>query len=65
MAIAERCRRLVAESAVPVKDEHIRVTVSLGAALVQPGDSDRSAIKRADEAMYRCKVSGRNQTTLG
>jgi diguanylate cyclase (GGDEF)-like protein/PAS domain S-box-containing protein len=65
MAVAERCRRLVAESAVPVGEKHLRVTVSLGATIMKQGDSDQSVIKRADELMYKSKTSGRNRTTLG
>jgi diguanylate cyclase (GGDEF)-like protein/PAS domain S-box-containing protein len=62
---AERCRMLIAESAVPVKNEHHRITVSLGATLMKQGDSDQSAIKRADELMYKSKMSGRNRVTCG
>jgi diguanylate cyclase (GGDEF)-like protein/PAS domain S-box-containing protein len=62
---AERCRRLIAESSVPISDQRLQVTVSVGATLLQTGDSAESAIKRADELMYRSKNSGRNQTTLG
>lgn len=64
-AFAERCRMLIAESAIRVKDEYMRVTVSMGATLMKPGDSDQSALKRADELMYRSKMSGRNRVTLG
>jgi diguanylate cyclase (GGDEF)-like protein/PAS domain S-box-containing protein len=62
---AERCRMLIAESGVPVQDGILRVTVSVGATLINHGDSEQSAIKRADELMYKSKMSGRNQTTLG
>ena len=64
-AFAERCRMLIAESAIPVGNERLRLTVSLGATLMKAGDSEQSAIKRADELMYRSKTSGRNQVTLG
>jgi diguanylate cyclase (GGDEF)-like protein/PAS domain S-box-containing protein len=63
-AFAERCRMLIAESSIPLKDEYLRVTVSLGATLMKQGDSDQSVIKRADELMYRSKMSGRNRVTL-
>ena len=65
MAFAERCRMLIAESAIPVGDRHIRITVSLGATLMKQGDYDQSVIKRADELMYTSKTSGRNRTTFG
>jgi diguanylate cyclase (GGDEF)-like protein/PAS domain S-box-containing protein len=63
-AFAERCRMLISESAIPVGSDFLRITVSLGATFINEGDSDQSAIKRADELMYRSKASGRNQVTL-
>lgn len=62
---AERCRMLIAESAVLVGDKRLHITASLGATLIQAGDSDQSAIKRADELMYQSKASGRNRVTIG
>ena len=41
--------------------EGYRVTVSQGVALHQPGESLESTFKRADEALYQAKNSGRNQ----
>lgn len=64
-AFAERCRMLIAESAVLAGNHSIRVTVSLGATLLKQGDSVKAAVKRADELMYRSKMSGRNRTTSG
>jgi diguanylate cyclase (GGDEF)-like protein len=64
-AFAERRRMLVAESAIPLPTGQLRVTVSLGATLMQRGDSDQSAIKRADQLMYQSKMDGRNRVTLG
>jgi diguanylate cyclase (GGDEF)-like protein/PAS domain S-box-containing protein len=64
-AFAERCRMLIAESAIQVGNERLHLTVSLGATLIEADDSEQSAIKRADELMYRSKTSGRNQVTLG
>jgi diguanylate cyclase (GGDEF)-like protein/PAS domain S-box-containing protein len=62
---AERCRHLIAESAVSIGSERLQVTASLGATLLQHGESADSAIQRADQLMYKSKTSGRNQTTLG
>jgi diguanylate cyclase (GGDEF)-like protein/PAS domain S-box-containing protein len=64
-AFAERCRILIAESAIPVPGGHFQVTVSMGATLMQREDSDQSVIKRVDELMYRSKMAGRNRVTLG
>jgi diguanylate cyclase (GGDEF)-like protein/PAS domain S-box-containing protein len=64
-ASAERCRMLIAESAVLVGNERLRITASVGATLIKAGDSEQSAIKRADDLMYASKAAGRNQVTLG
>lgn len=65
IAFAERCRKLIAESTVPAESGGLQVTVSVGATLIQQGESAGAAIKRADELMYKSKTSGRNRTTLG
>lgn len=64
-ALAERDKMLIAESAVPFGDEHLQLTASLGATLLRPEETAASAIKRADELMYKSKVSGRNRATVG
>lgn len=64
-AFAERCRMLIAASEIPVGNERLRITASVGATLIKAGDSDQSAVKRADELMYKSKSSGRNRVTLG
>jgi diguanylate cyclase (GGDEF)-like protein/PAS domain S-box-containing protein len=64
-AFAERCRMLIAESAIPAANESVRITISLGATLITQGDSVQAAVKRADELMYSSKMSGRNRTTTG
>jgi len=38
-----------------------RITMSLGVATLQPGDTPAALIERADEAMYAAKHAGRNQ----
>lgn len=63
--LAERCRQLIAESIIPVGGNQHKITVSVGATLIFTEDSERSAIERADKLMYRSKMSGRNQTTVG
>jgi diguanylate cyclase (GGDEF)-like protein len=63
--VAERCRHLIAESAVPIGSEHLQVTASLGATLLQHGESADAAIQRADQLMYKSKVAGRNRATVG
>lgn len=41
-----------------------RVTVSLGVAVHQPGESQADLLRRADEALYAAKRQGRNRAVL-
>jgi two-component system cell cycle response regulator len=61
--IAERIRRHVAGSPFRVSGgaESLTVTISIGvAATVGEGDNAEALLKRADEAMYMAKSTGRN-----
>jgi two-component system cell cycle response regulator len=65
MGGAERIRAAVA--AMTVKDadgEPIPITVSIGLTAHREGDNVDSLIKRADQAMYEAKSSGRNRVVL-
>ena len=64
-AYAERCRNDIAGLQIPVPDGNLEITASIGATLIDPGDSQHSAVKRADELMYRSKIEGRNRVTCG
>lgn len=64
--VAERLRREVESHKIIVNDEgaELRVTVSIGIASTEIGPKDDTAqklIKRADEALYQAKETGRNQ----
>jgi diguanylate cyclase (GGDEF)-like protein len=61
---SEKIRKLVAKSTVAVDGTQISVTISLGAAMVAPGDSPQSLLKRADQHLYASKQSGRNRVSL-
>lgn len=61
--------RLLAEKVRSAVENHdyqqeqnppLRVTVSIGVALVDPADTFESALKRADKALYKAKELGRN-----
>lgn len=58
---AERIRRAVESLRFDALPEGYRVTVSQGVALHHAGESLESTFKRADEALYQAKNSGRNQ----
>lgn len=55
-AAVERLRQMV-ETLQPI---NIPITVSIGCAARQRGDTPASIFKRADEALYRAKSAGRN-----
>lgn len=57
----ERLRKSVADSLhVPVSNEILCVTVSIGVAQLQDGEDIATFFRRADEALYRAKNEGRN-----
>ena len=58
---AERLRKAVSDLKFSVPSGPISVTISLGVAQVAPKESLTDTLKRADEALYECKRSGRNQ----
>lgn len=59
--IAEKLRMLVEESHLSINDDNVGVTVSIGGALVRPGETMESIIDRADRLMFQCKSKGRNR----
>lgn len=63
---AERIRRAVDSVTVPLGGaEPVRLSVSIGVALVGAADTDIDvAIARADEALYRAKQTGRNRVCV-
>lgn len=61
-SIAERLRERLATCVVPVDDQKISFTVSLGLSLYKKGEVDfETAVKRADAALYLAKQTGRNK----
>jgi len=59
-ALGERIRRAVA---APV-DDCTEVTVSVGVAVREPGESVTQVLERADAALYAAKDGGRNQVCM-
>ncbi|HTH12827.1 MAG TPA: diguanylate cyclase, partial [Spirochaetia bacterium] len=60
----ERLRQSVANHSFVFQGQEIRVTVSLGLAVVQPGEdsvSETELIRKADLALYQAKENGRNR----
>lgn len=64
MAIAENIRSDMQKTRLKRKSDNTvlgEITVSIGVAQKQPGDSVESFISRADKALYKAKGSGRNR----
>jgi diguanylate cyclase (GGDEF)-like protein/PAS domain S-box-containing protein len=64
-AIGNRYRVLVERSSLPMPGgKPLRTTISLGGTLARGEDTAESLLERADQLMYRSKVSGRNRVSL-
>ncbi len=62
MAVAEKLRHAIAALAFPGSRPPMRVTASLGVAVLDPGADDLDALLvKADEALYEAKGAGRNR----
>jgi diguanylate cyclase (GGDEF)-like protein len=59
--VAERLRAVIATHSF---DQVGQVTASFGVATSLPQDTPEALVKRADEALYRAKQSGRNRVEL-
>jgi diguanylate cyclase (GGDEF)-like protein len=63
--LAERLRSTLQHHGIETKRGTIRVTVSIGIAMVDPHDDDLDpAIARADGALYAAKNGGRNRVSI-
>ena len=68
--VAERIRKRVSESGLPVGDRVISITASFGVSGLDEGAPDEQVsgeeiIRRADEHLYRAKEEGRNRVQAG
>lgn len=61
--LAERIRKRAERTEITTPSGVVRVTVSLGVAMLEPGDTKESVLLRADAALYASKTSGRNRVT--
>ncbi len=62
--VADRARRLVEHSELPLADGPLRVTISVGATVVRKGEGAADVLKRADALMYEAKTAGRNRVVV-
>jgi two-component system, cell cycle response regulator len=63
---AERLRKQLSQPEMSVNDGPLRVTASFGITVAIPGEgcTEESLIRKADEALYRAKKSGRNRVEV-
>jgi diguanylate cyclase (GGDEF)-like protein len=61
---AERLRMLVESGVLNSNGKEVRVTISMGATLINEEDTVESILKRADELLYKSKEEGRNRVTF-
>lgn len=61
MRLADRIRKGVAKAEYLSTHGPIKVTASLGVASLRPRESAEQLLRRADEALYRAKATGRNR----
>jgi diguanylate cyclase (GGDEF)-like protein len=63
--VAERIRKAIETIPVEWQGQPLKVTMSLGVACVHDFDEKPElVVKRADDALYRSKENGRNQTSI-
>ncbi|MEA5444598.1 diguanylate cyclase [Gammaproteobacteria bacterium AB-CW1] len=62
--VAEKLRQAFEREPFELDDQQIHITLSLGVAACQPGDSIEAILARADKALYEAKRNGRNQTVV-
>jgi diguanylate cyclase (GGDEF)-like protein len=61
LSVAEKIRRSVEDHRVKNEAQTYNVTISMGVAIFKQGDTAETIIKKADEALYQAKESGRNR----
>jgi diguanylate cyclase (GGDEF)-like protein len=61
IALADKLREAVEQSAFEIQGRPVNVTVSVGATTVNAHEAFETVFKRADKALYKAKNSGRNQ----
>jgi len=63
-SLAERLRTGVNRTPVEVRGERLAVTVSVGVAVLRPGEELADVLARADAALYAAKAAGRDAVAL-
>ncbi|WP_371187367.1 diguanylate cyclase [Thalassotalea maritima] len=62
--VAERIRSAIEKNQIVYEDLKFNTTISIGMAELEDGDDLDSLLKKADDAMYESKTTGKNKITL-
>jgi diguanylate cyclase (GGDEF)-like protein len=62
MQVVERLHKLLAQPQIWADYPALQVTFSAGIATLRPGETIQEVVDRADTALYRAKLNGRNRT---
>lgn len=62
--LSEKIRREVERDYFVDGDKELKVTMSIGATIITPEDTETSLFERADKALYQAKQNGRNQVLV-
>lgn len=62
--VAERVRARVASTPIKLQNISVEITISVGLAQLNAGDSINTLIERADNALYAAKKLGRNRVVV-
>ncbi len=63
-ALAEKARQIVEEMSIAHGNKSLKVTMSLGVSALNTSSPIDSALKYADNALYRSKENGRNRVSV-
>jgi two-component system cell cycle response regulator len=65
-AQADRLRKQLGQAEMSVNDQSLRITASFGVTTAMPGEAwtEEALIRKADEALYVAKKSGRNRVEI-
>lgn len=64
MRLADRLREAIAALSIPVRRGSVRITTSIGAAILWPDESLEDFLTRSDNALYEAKRLGRNRVSI-